>query len=738
MLGCLALCYAHRMSRILIVSNRLPVTVTRDGDAGLKVERSAGGLANGLKAPHESSGGLWIGWPGFSGDLSPDQQAELDARCRELSVVPVPLSADETERYYEGYCNGLLWPLFHGFLGQLPLDVPDWPVYEAMNRRFADAVAAHHQPGDLVWVHDYQLMLVPRMVRQRLPTARIGFFLHIPFPSPEAFRTLPARERLLDGLLGADLVGFHTASYLRNFMGAVLHVLGVSADVDRVTWQGRASSLGVFPMGIDAKAFEAAASSYEASQLLNEFRGSMHEQLLVGIDRLDYTKGIPRRLLAFERLLERYPQLHGRVRLVQVAVPSRTNVDAYAEFRTQVDALVGRINGRFGSPQWAPVHYVYRGLSEAGVVALYRAADVMLVTPIKDGMNLVAKEFCAARSDEDGVLVLSEFAGAAAELAEALHVNPYDIDGTAAAIHRALTLPREERRTRMVAMRRRVFHYDVHHWAREFVEGLEAASLRPDHVALGPSLPEQVEAAVRAMLEAKQVLLLLDYDGTLTPIVATPDLARPDDEVKALLSKLAARPGCEVHVVSGRSRDTLDAWLGPLPVGLHAEHGFWSRPAGGEWKGREPLDDAWRPRALDILREFADRAPGSLVEEKKSGIAWHYRMCDPEFGARQANELKVHLSALLANAPVELLSGDKVVELRPHGSNKGRVAQALMKQAKPGALVVAFGDDVTDEDMFAALPDDALSFHLGPAPSRAKLRLDGWKDVRRILGRLAG
>lgn len=723
------------MGRILIVSNRLPITVSRD-EAGVKVERSAGGLATGLKSTHEAHGGLWIGWPGFSGELPAEQQAELDARYRELGVVPVPLSEDETQRYYEGYCNGLLWPLFHGFLGQLPLDVPDWPVYQAVNERFADAVAAHYQPGDLVWVHDYQLMLVPRLVRQRIPNARIGFFLHIPFPAPDTFRTVPAREQLLDGLLGADLVGFHTASYVRNFASSVLHVLGVSTNIDRLSWQGRASSLGVFPMGIDAKAFEEAAYSFEASQLLNEFRGSTHEQLLVGIDRLDYTKGIPRRLLAYERLLERYTELHGRVRLVQVAVPSRTGVDAYAEFRTHVDALVGRINGRFGSPQWAPVHYVYRGLSEAGVVALYRAADVMVVTPIKDGMNLVAKEFCAARSDEDGVLVLSEFAGAAAELAEALHVNPYDIERTAAAIHRALTLPREERRTRMVAMRHRVFGYDVHHWTKAFVEALEAASDRPDHVALQQSPEAEVERAVSAMVTAPRLLLLLDYDGTLTPIVATPDLARPDAELRALLSKAAAKPGVELHVVSGRSRDTLGEWLGDLPIGLHAEHGFWSRAPGGEWKGRETLPDSWRSQARDILNDFAGRTPGSLVEEKRSGLAWHFRMCDPEFGAFQANELRVHLSALLTNAPVELLSGDKVVELRPHGSNKGRVAQALMKQAKPGVLVAAFGDDVTDEDLFAALPDGALSFHLGPAPSRAKLRLDSWKDVRRILLRL--
>lgn len=721
------------MGRTLIVSNRLPITVSREGD-GLRVERSAGGLATGLKSTHESGGSVWLGWSGLAGPLGDDERRALDA----LSMVPVSLSAEEVERYYEGYCNGLLWPLFHGFLGQLPLDVPDWPVYRTVNERFADAVAERWRPGDLVWVHDYQLMLVPGLLRKRLPGARVGFFLHIPFPPSDTFRTVPARESLLEGLLGADLVGFHTAAYLRNFGSSVLKVLGAATNIDRVTWRGRTPLLRVFPMGVDARALETAGHTPEAEQLVRELQVSGDVQLLLGIDRLDYTKGIPRRLLAYERLLEQHPELHQRVRLVQVAVPSRTRVDAYADFRTQVDALVGRINGRFGSPSWAPVHYVYRALPEASVVALYRAADVMLVTPIKDGMNLVAKEFCAARGDDDGVLVLSEFAGAAAELAEALHVNPYDIEHTAAVIHRALVMPPEERRERMAAMRHRVFGYDVHHWARSFLGALASAGERPEARARRPSSEAEVEAAVQAMLAAERLVLLLDYDGTLTPIVATPSLARPDEALRALLRAVAARPGVEVNVVSGRSRDTLEAWLGDLPVGLHAEHGFWSRAPGGEWEGWQTLSDAWRARAREILFEFAERTPGSLVEEKRSGLAWHYRMCDSEFGAQQANELRMHLSSLLTNAPVELLAGDMVVELRPHGSNKGRVVRRLLDGGGAGALAVAFGDDVTDEDMFAALPGGGLSLHVGPQPSRAGLRLDSWEDVRRILGRLAG
>jgi trehalose 6-phosphate synthase/phosphatase len=653
-------------------------------------------------------------------------------------VAPVALSDEEVEQYYEGYCNGALWPLFHSFPSQLPLETAGFARYREVNQRFAEETARHYRPGDLVWVHDYQLMLVPRMLRELIPGASVGFFLHIPFPAPDLFRTLPARDALLDGLLGADLVGFHTASYMRNFASSVLHVLGASADVDRITWQGRVTSLGVFPMGVDAQGFERLGESDEVKTLVAEFRSGPDERVLVGIDRLDYTKGIPRRLLAYERLLADHPELRERVRLVQVAVPSRTNVDAYADFRNQVDALVGRINGRFGSPRWAPVHYVYRGLSEAHVVALYRAADALLVTPIRDGMNLVAKEFIAARSDEDGVLVLSEFAGAATELAEAVHVNPYDIERSARAYHHALTMPEPERRARMERLRQRVFAYDVQRWSSTFLEHLTRTGQRTDHHPLGYSRAADVARAVGAMSSAASLVLLLDYDGTLVPIAATPDLAQPDRALCELLTRLAARPGTRVHVVSGRGQDVLDEWLGALPVGLHAEHGQWFRGQGGEWACREQPPDMWRARALEILEDFAARTPGSLVEEKRSGLAWHYRMADVEYGLAQANELKVHVSSLLSNAPVEVLSGDKVVELRPYGAHKGRVVASVLSQAPADSVVAAFGDDVTDEDLFAALPPAALSFHVGASPSRARLRLRAVKDVRAILTQLLG
>ena len=719
------------MPRVLIVANRLPVTVQPD-DGGVEVQKSSGGLATGLLRPHEQSGGLWIGWSGATDDeLSDQQRAALDEQLRALRLISVPLTADQVARYYEGFSNGVLWPLFHYLLDQVPLHVRDWEPYLEVNQKFANLVAKHYQPGDLIWVHDYQLLLLPELLRQRLPDARIGFFLHIPFPAEELFRTLPERERVLRGMLGADLVGFHTPAYLRHFAASLTQILGLTVDIDRVQLSDREVRLGVFPMGIDAKSFSSMAESPDVEAEVQALRGDGTLKLLVGVDRLDYTKGIPRRLLAFERLLENHPELRERVRLVQVAVPSRTNVEAYQEYRALVDGLVGRINGAFGTPRWVPVHYIYRGLSEPELVALYRAADVMLVTPLRDGMNLVAKEFVASRIDGDGVLVLSEFAGAAWELPEAVQVNPYDVEGIAESYFRALGMDQEERRTRLGPLRVRVATYDVHHWAATFLQQLE--SQRP----ATSRVPAGAQAARRELWnrlrDAEDLLVLLDYDGTLVPYTATPELARPDPTLLELLAALAARPRTEIHLVSGRARETLEHWLGDLPIALHAEHGFWSRLNGSHWTPAADTNAAWREPALAILRDITARTPGSLIEVKSVALAWHYRMADREAGERRANELRLHLTQLLSNQPVEILAGHKVVEIRPYGIHKGRIVPPLSSDRLASTTVFAMGDDRTDEDLFAALPPEAVSVKVGPGPTRARFRVDGVPSARALL-----
>jgi len=715
------------MKRLLIVSNRLPITV-KAGGGRLSLEPSAGGLATGLNGPHTQGAGLWLGWTGLTEPLEPALERELKTALDEKRLVQVELSAADVAEYYEGYSNGVLWPLFHHFLDTMPVEGAGFEAYRRINERFADAVVARYRDGDLVWVHDYQLLLVPALVRRQLPRARIGLFLHIPFPPQGIFRTLPGREELLEGMLGADLVGFHTAEYVRNFEGSVVRVLGHSAHAGRIGWQNRAVQVAALPMGIDAAHYESLAKEPAVDQLAKELRGGFEGQLLVGIDRLDYTKGIPRRLLAFERLLSDRPELRGRVRLVQVAVPSRASVGAYQDFRTQVDALIGRINGRFSTPSWAPVHYLYRSLTTPEIVALYRATDVMLVTPIRDGMNLVAKEFVAARTDESGVLVLSELAGASSELAEAVRVNPYDIAGTAEALHRALTMGPEHRQKRMRGLRQRVFAHDVHRWAASFIDRLSEVQVT------GPaSTPADFESLVARAAAAPRLHLFLDYDGTLVPLAETPELAAPDPELLELLGMLARRKGTRVDVVSGRTQASLEAWLGRLPIGLTAEHGLWHRPAGESWTMRRVPPSAWRAHARETLEDWTQRTPGSLIEEKTLGLAWHYRMTDPEFGLAQANELKLHLAEQLSNAPVEVLEGDMVVELRPHGVAKSNAIELLAD----GELAVAIGDDRTDEDLFRVLPDSGVSVAVGSGPLTAKLRIDDHRTVRELLRRVA-
>jgi len=723
------------MARLILVSNRLPVTVHLE-HGEVSVDRSSGGLVAGLRGPHERSDGIWIGWPGDVSGLSDVQGRALGARLAELRCVPVPLTAAEVTHYYDGFANTVLWPLFHYMLDRIPPSSTEWGAYRSVNEKFADVAAQAWRPGDLLWVHDYQLVLVPQLLRARIPSARIGFFLHVPFPTSELMRILPWRVEVLEGLLGADLMGFHTYRYRSHFASSVLHILGISTRGDSIYVDERELRLGVFPIGVDAETFGALSGDPHVLREASAIRVEAHNQkILVGIDRLDYSKGIPQRLLAFERLLERKPDWRGKVRLVQIAVPSRDNVLSYQEFCGQVDKLVGRINGAFSTVEWVPIHYVHRSLNERQVVALYRAADVMLVTPLRDGMNLVAKEFVTCRRDEDGVLVLSEFAGAAAEMGEALQVNPYDIESMSQAYDQALTMPKEERHVRMRALRQRIAARDVHQWALSFIDALGGvgADKKPAQIVL--SSREELDALVARLRSAERLLLFLDYDGTLIPFARSPDLAVPDRPLRDLLGALATRPGTVVQVVSGRNRDTLDRWLGDLPIGLHAEHGFWSRMALSEpWVMMENIGVAWQRGVRRILEEATASTPGALLEAKTVSLAWHWRMAEPELGAERAQELWQRLEEQLRGEPAELLRGEKVIELRPRGVNKGRVVERVLAAARPPLpTIAAMGDDATDEDTFRALPPEAITIAVGFNKSGAHHRVRGPLAARDLL-----
>jgi trehalose 6-phosphate synthase/phosphatase len=454
-------------------------------------------------------------------------------------MVPVHLSSDQIDGCYHGFANRVLWPLFHYSVDRVPVDAGGWDAYRDVNETFADVVAERYRAGDTIWIHDYQLMLLPALLRERLPRARIGFFLHVPFPSSEVFRILPWRHELLKGVLGADLVGVHTFAYLRHLMTSLLHIGGVEADIDRVRVGNREVRLGVFPMGVDAASFCALAAEPDVRTRVDAIRRDAGgRRIVVGVDRLDYTKGIERRLAALAHLFQRDPALRDGMRYIQVAVPSRGEVDTYQALRRHVEESVSRLNGSYGTLQSVPIHYLCQSVSMRELVALYCAADVMLVTPLRDGMNLVAKEFAASRGDDDGVLVLSEFAGAAAELHGAVTVNPYDIGAIADSIQRALSMSAEERRARMRSLRRRVLEHDVHAWADAFLRQL--STLRPvgEHALSAPP-GLSLSATVADARQHKRLRLLLDYDGTLVPLARSPELAAPDNDLLTLLEQLA-------------------------------------------------------------------------------------------------------------------------------------------------------------------------------------------------------
>ncbi len=712
-------------SRLLIVSNRLPV-IGRAVDGGVRLSKAGGGLATGLRPYHEQSNGLWIGWPGDVSRMSAGERLDLERQLRERAIVPVPLSHDHVERYYNGFSNRVLWPLFHYLVDRVPVDAAGWDAYCHVNETFADIVAREYRTGDTIWVHDYQLMLVPGLLRARLPAARIGFFLHIPFPSSEVYRILPWRRQILTGLLGADLIGFHTFAYLRHFVASLLHV------------DDREVHLGVFPMGVDAARFATLAAAPEVESRVAEIRRDAGgRRIVLGIDRLDYTKGIPRRLQAIERLLTRKPERRDQVRYIQVAVPSRGEVDSYQRFKRHVEEGVGRVNGACGTLSSSPVHYIHQSVSPTELVALYRAADAMLVTPLRDGMNLVAKEFVASRIDDDGVLVLSEFAGASAELDGAMTVNPYDVDAVADALERALEMARPERQSRMKALRRRVIAHDVHAWARGYLERLASARPRPAP-SKGPRPDPCLATLLADATRETPIRLLLDYDGTLVPIARAPELAAPGRDILALLTDLAQAPGLELDLVSGRQRSTLDDWFGHLPVSLWAEHGFWHRPAADRvWRAAAPISPEWASRVRPILDQFAATTPGSQVEIKTASLAWHFRRAGREFGARQAHELRMLLGDALSNQPLEVIEGRKVIEVRVRGVSKAVVADRVRAESAGDCLIVAIGDDRTDEDLFRALPQSAVTVVVGERPSVARFRLASHRDVRRVLRGLA-
>jgi len=725
--------------RLLVVSNRLPLTLRKAEDGHWTTERSSGGLASAMNPILRDNGGDWIGWAGSSGEEDQEERnSVLQEWAQKDQCFAVELPAEIAKGFYEGYSNQTLWPVFHNFPSQLKFDAKDWQAYIEANRIFCRAVVDRYKQGDLVWVHDYQLMLLPQMLRAELPDAAIGFFLHIPFPSSEIFPILPRREDLLQGLLGADLVAFQTHGHLQQFRAALLRVLGLESKIAEVAVGGRPIRLEAHPIGIAPEQYTDLLSHDETTAQLHaewaaRYRG---RRVLLAVDRLDYTKGIPERLRAFAHLLRSSSELREKVVLIQVAVPTREGIETYQDLRTEVNRLVGEINGKLGTPGWTPVVYINRSIERAELVALYKLADVCWVGSLRDGMNLVAKEYVACKAEGDGVLVLSEFAGAAAEMGEALLINPFDEERTASSIERALTLDENERRRRMDQLHSRILHNNVFRWGERFLASLEdAVSERGRYSDTQPKRLRTTEV-LDAYRRASRRLLMIDYDGTLVPFAGQPWQAVPPPVVLRLLTSLAAEPHNCVAVTSGRTAEDLNRWFGAIKgLWLIAEHGAEVKsPLEASWEPlRSEVSTDWKSTVMPILEHFVDRTPGSFVEEKKYGVVWHYRLAEPEFGAWLANELVSMLEAMLAETDLRAFRGDKVVEVKPVWANKGEALDRLLAVLSSPDFLFAAGDDRTDEDLFEHMPTEAWTVHIGPGATRAAFVLPDFESLRRVL-----
>ncbi|WP_026838241.1 bifunctional alpha,alpha-trehalose-phosphate synthase (UDP-forming)/trehalose-phosphatase [Gillisia sp. JM1] len=730
------------MSKTIIISNRLPLQISiKKGK--LEVTPSVGGLATGLKSFHRDGDSVWIGWSGLTIEELPENlMNEVSQKAKDQACIALNFTEKEIEGFYYGFSNRSIWPLFHYFMEFTEWETWHWETYKSVNQKYADAILEKYKEGDKIWIHDYQLLLVPNMVREQSPNATIGFFNHIPFPSYEVFRTMPWREEILKGLLGADLIGFHTYDYERHFLSSVSRILRYQVNFDEVSLPERMVKVDSFPMGIDYNKFEKAAQNHFENTLESQSdlqrrldhhrKGAPGAKLILSIDRLDYTKGIAHRIRAFEYFLEKYPQYIEKIRLVMLAVPSRSEVPQYQLLKKEIDALVGRINGKFATVSWTPIWYFYRSMPFKNLIDLYASCDIALLTPIRDGMNLVAKEYIASRKDQTGVLILSEMTGAAQEMNEAILINPNNFEQIADAINQAIKMPEEEQIKRNKILQKRLKRYDVEKWANDFMKSLtKTQENRKSNKAI--HISENIKENIYSDFKnSKNRVLFLDYDGTLVDFVDKPEDAKPDKELISLISQLATLENTTVVLISGRDKETLGTWWKEVDVQLIAEHGVWALKPNKEWRLNENVKNDWMESIRPVIEAFVDRTPGSFIEEKNYSLAWHYRKVDPDLGEKRANELSSVLKDLISNHGLSVLDGNKVLEIKSSEVNKGKAATKFILR-KEIDFIFAIGDDWTDEYLFQELPDSAVTVKVGLKNTSATYYINNTKKVRELL-----
>ena len=726
------------MSRLIIISNRLPFSIERDGDE-VQVRQSSGGLVSAIKSYFEKSGAdtsfserIWAG----SMDASREDWEAVPELQADFTILPIFPDPETYSNYYNGFSNSTVWPLFHYFPSLVEYKKEYFEDYRKINQLFADTIINMYQPGDVIWVHDYQLMLLPDMIRRTLPNATIAFFLHIPFPSYEILRLIPTewKKQIMQGLMGADLIGFHTHDYVQHFIQSAKMILQVESQFNTIYYGNRMVKVDQFPIGIDYDKFRAACVDEEvvgiATALEEKF---MQQKMIFSVDRLDYTKGLNYRLDGYQVFLERHPELREKVVFILNVIPSREDIPTYHERKRMVEQKISRINGHFSTLHWQPVIYRYNHLSFEELCALYQSADIALITPLRDGMNLVAKEYIASCIDK-GVLVLSELTGAASELNEAILVNPTDIEEVADAIYKAWTMPLVEQRSRLSYMQRRLAEYNVYKWVNDFLDQLISTKKDQEILKVNILTEDHTKQIVSEFESSARRCILLDYDGTLAPYQKLPSLAVPSDELILLLQDLTSDPSNEIVIISGRDADTLEKWLGDLPMNMIAEHGACVKYKGDRWKELVNINTEWKEQVRPMMQLFVDRCAGSFIEEKKSTLAWHYRNTNTELGFMRSRELRNNLLQLTANTSLQVIDGNRVLEVRMIGVDKGAAATNMLAQIEPD-FILCIGDDATDEDMFRALKDRGHTIKIGRANTSAQFTILSQKDVFPFLGR---
>lgn len=718
--------------KLIIISNRLPVKIVEE-NGQFKLSKSEGGLATGLSSLESSQEIHWVGWSGMH-IVDKGQKDLLTREMEEMDFHPVYLTPTQIENYYEGYSNSTIWPLCHYFSSYIESDDNYWHAYKEVNALFCNAALEIIEPGDTVWVQDYQLMLLPGMLRKKTNDVSIGYFHHIPFPSYELFRNLPERADILEGLLGADLVAFHTYDYMRHFLSTVYRVLGYECVLDEIQLDNRVVDIDAFPMGINYDLFYNAIQDSAVKKKMKELRESISgNKIILSVDRLDYTKGIPVRLKAFEEFLKNNPQYHGCISLAMIVVPSRDTVEMYANLKTSIDEMVGAINGTYSTLSWTPVYYFYRSFSFEELTAMYYLADIALVTPIRDGMNLVAKEYLATKRDKPGVLILSEMAGAAIELSDAIIINPKNIKEIENAIVTALEMPKKEQLSRLQKMQKTISTQTVKQWTKDFISELRNVvrknSLQQEKV-INVSNFDFIKTEYDT---ARKRLIILDYDGTLSPFYKEPMDAYPRKETLNLLKKLTDNEKNTLIINSGRDKNTLDKWFGDLDIDLAAEHGAYYTE-NREWHNNLK-EIVWDDEIMDILENTTRKTPNSKIEIKQTAIVWHYRAVDEWLSELRVNQLINSLINPCSRLNLQIMRGNKVIEIKSADCNKGTEALRLLQKDNYD-FVLAIGDDTTDEEMFKALPESAITIKVGKTSTSAKFNIPSQSNTIPLLKKL--